>query len=1023
MKKALEIFASSFLREIGGRPGDVALPPLAGAAGAFAAVSLARPPAGGGEARLVLAVTPGIPESERLADDIAVISRFAPCSILEFPPPIENDMAALGARMKAAAAVRSWTESPEPLVIAASAASLEAPVPQNAAVSLRLAPAETLFEETASALASSGYTRAASVTAKGEWAKRGGIIDFWSPGDDEPVRAEFFGEHLESLRLFDPATQRSTGITPEAYIIPAREETADGTLSIVSLLPEDAALVAFGAGSYNLETCGRFTVYIGGTAPDDARGISFKASPLPGFSELGAAEAHHPEIFDAARKRLEKHLDAAAKRGWHVADCPQLSGGFEIPSLAVVTKADRVFAKRRLRPSSAAGRGTSAGRRIGDFSELEPGEYVVHLNHGVGRYTGSSEIVIDGRRTEVFTIEYDGGSLLHVPATHAHLVSRYVGVAGETVRLHSLDGRKWAADKAAAEKAVKDLAAQLLETQARRISTEGFAYDVECDGMEAFEAAFPYNETEDQLAAIADVKADLAAPRPMDRLICGDAGYGKTEVAMRAAYIAAMNGRQTAVLAPTTVLAEQHLETFLSRFDGTPVRIESISRLQSAKSKSGTFERIASGVCDIVIGTHAILSPKIRFKNLGLVIIDEEQRFGVRHKEFLKHLKASADVLTLSATPIPRTLYLSMTGTRDLSVIRTPPRERVAVETTVARNSPEIVRAAIRAELARGGQVFYLHNRVATIRAVEKRLREICPEARTTVAHGQMDSRELAARVRAFERGECDILVSTTIVESGIDIPSANTIIVDRADTFGLADLYQLRGRVGRSAKQGHALMLMPPDGLVDAEARERLDALRRHGALGAGFDLALRDLELRGAGNLLGPQQSGHIAAVGFNLYCKLLKKTLARLKGEKTRETPDVTLNLDFTGSSFASDDDPSAARIPYSYVEDDMERMSLLRRIAEADTRRALASIAREMKDRFGPAPESARLLLDLASLKIACAEAGFSRVDAKNGKAVFRDASTLAIRAVKELKGKTPRRKIAELLEFAKRASGE
>ena len=475
---------------------------------------------------------------------------------------------------------------------------------------------------------------------------------------------------------------------------------------------------------------------------------------------------------------------------------------------------------------------------------------------------------MDGRRSEVFTIEYADGGKLHVPAAHAHLLSRYVGVKGEAVRLHRLDGKRWEKDKKDAQKAVADLAAALLETQAKRETVPGFAYDVHCDGREAFDAAFPYEETADQLAAIAAIEKDLAATKPMDRLVCGDAGYGKTEVAMRAAFIAAMNGKQVAVLAPTTVLAEQHFETFTSRFDGTPIRIESCSRFQSAGTHAGTFQRLATGACDIVIGTHAILSSKICFRDLGLIIIDEEQRFGVRHKEHLKRLRATADVLTLSATPIPRTLYLSMTGARDLSLLRSPPRERVAVETRIVRDSDETIRTAIESELLRGGQVFFLHNRVSDIGRVEKRLSALLgaesrhlPSTPTTirrtprivVAHGQMDSRTLAKKMRDFERGEYDILLSTTIVESGIDIPRANTILVDKADTFGLADLYQLRGRVGRSSKQGYAYFLLPPSGSVDSDARERLAALKRHGGLGSGFNLAVRDLELRGAGNLLG--------------------------------------------------------------------------------------------------------------------------------------------------------------------------
>ena len=686
-----------------------------------------------------------------------------------------------------------------------------------------------------------------------------------------------------------------------------------------------------------------------------------------------------------------------------------LSGGFELPAddqrpaLLVVTKSDRVFTKRKAhgRPSRAA---PFAGPRLSDFDDLEPGEYVVHVDYGVGRYIGSSEIVVDGRRSEVFTIEYADGGKLHVPAAHAHLLSRYVGVKGEAVHLHRLDGKRWEKDKKDAQKAISDLAASLLETQARRETVPGFAYDVDtCDGLDAFEAAFPYEETPDQATAIAAVKKDLAARKPMDRLVCGDAGYGKTEVAMRAAYIAALNGKQVAVLAPTTVLAEQHFETFTARFDGTPVRIESCSRFQSAGTHAGTFQRLATGVCDIVIGTHAILSPKVCFRDLGLIIIDEEQRFGVRHKEFLKRLRATADVLTLSATPIPRTLYLSMTGARDLSLLRSPPRERVAVDTRIVRDADETVRSAVDSEIARGGQVYFLHNRVASIGKAERRLHQLCPHARIVVAHGQMDARTLAKKMRDFERGDYDVLLSTTIIESGIDIPRANTILVDRADTFGMADLYQLRGRVGRSARQGYAYFLLPPSGAIDADARERLAALKRHGGLGSGFNLAVRDLELRGAGNLLGAQQSGHIAAIGFGLYCQLLSRTIAIMKGEKLRAVVDVKLNLDF-----------ASPRIPYDYIEEDAQRLSLMKRFAEAQDVRVVRALAVEMEDRFGPLPPEAQEFVRIAELRVVCASRLIDRIDVKGTRAVFYKTGSRDIAFVSTLRGKTADAKIGNLI---------
>ena len=1036
MKDALELFASRFAPPSLKEGGAVAVPSLTGAADAFLALALSKGP------RIVVAATPGLPDADRLSDDLRVLSAAVPSAmevrILEFPPPLSGDVGALGTRLKTLAALRAWPLAPYPCVLVASSPALSSAVPSGTPPVISLGTDPIKFGDICEKLSSFGYNRVPIVEQVGDFSVRGGIVDAWSPGEEFPVRAEFFGDDLESIRTFDAATQTSIERLDSATLLPAADASADGEqtrfLTLLDILPPGAAILAIEHNEYSipgldkLDASGKLsaTVYTGDPAPRGVPTDPFQTTPLPGFAELGADEAHHPELFDAARSRLERHLAAAEKRGDLVLHADDVSGGFELSatggdcggderSLLVVAKSDRVFAKRktRLRGANAA---LAHGARLNDFDELEPGEYVVHVDYGVGKFIGSSEILVNGKRSEVFTVEYAEGAKLHVPAAHAHLLSRYIGVKGESVRLHRLDGRRWAKDKADAQKAITDLAAALLETQAKRELVPGFAYDVGCDGIDAFEAAFPYEETPDQAAAITAIKKDLASSKPMDRLICGDAGYGKTEVAMRAAYIAALNGKQTAVLAPTTVLAEQHFETFTSRFDGTPVRIESVSRFQSAATHRGTFQRIATGACDIVIGTHAILSSKMAFRDLGLIIIDEEQRFGVKHKEFLKRLRATADVLTLSATPIPRTLYLSMTGARDLSLIRTPPRERVAVATKVVRDSPEVIRTAIDAELARGGQVFFLHNRVSTIEKTARHLEQTCPGARIVVAHGQMDAKTLARKMRDFERGKFDILLSTTIVESGIDIPRANTIIVDHAEMFGLADLYQLRGRVGRSAREGRAYFLLPAEGLVDSDARERLAALQRHGGLGSGFNLAVRDLELRGAGNLLGSQQSGHIAAVGFGLYCQLLKRTIAMMKGEKVREVVDVKLHLDFIDYSPASEDGESAAALPYSYVEEDVQRMSFMKRFAEAMDVKVVSALAAELRDRFGPLPPPAKRLVALAKLRVACAAAKISNIDVKDRRAVFYKAGSRDVAFVRDIKGRTPDRKIAELAAF-------
>ena len=1007
--------------EPGGREG---ISSLTGAADAFCALAMCAGPA----PRLVLAVTAGIPDAERLASDLETLAArpvtdgAPPPRILEFPPKTEDDRSALGARLRTVAAVRAWGENPYPAVVVASCPSLSQPVPKGVVPALDLvASAEAKFSDVCARLAELGYGRVPSVLREGDYSVRGGIVDAWSPGEEFPVRAEFFGDELESLRTFDAATQRSIARIDAASFMPVSERGDAAECSLADLLPDGAAVFAIEHATFTLppidakKAAALAFVYAGDPAPAGVPHVRFATVSLPGFSELGVEEAHHPELFEAARERLDRHLKASERGGATIARIDGLSGGFEIAgegagAFVVVTKADRAFTKRRAPVRRAAA--SVAGERVSEIEDLEPGEYVVHVDYGVGRYLGSSEIVQDGRRCEVFALEYADGAKLYVPATHAHLLTRYVGVKGEAVRLHRLDGKRWAKDRVEAQRAVADLAAALLETQAKRETAPGFEYDVACDGLDAFEAAFPYEETPDQLAAIEAVKRDLASRKPMDRLICGDAGYGKTEVAMRAAYIAALNGKQTAVLAPTTVLAEQHFETFTARFDGTPVRIESVSRFQSAGTHKGTFGRLASGACDIVIGTHAILSSKIAFHDLGLIVIDEEQRFGVRHKAFLKRLRATADVLTLSATPIPRTLYLSMTGARDLSQLRTPPRERVAVDTRIVVDSDEIVRSAIEAELARGGQVFFLHNRVASIGKVEKRLKALCPSVKVTVAHGQMDAVTLARKMRDFERGKFDLLLSTTIVESGIDIPRANTILIDHAETFGLADLYQLRGRVGRSSREGRALFLLPASG-VDSDARERMKALQRHGGLGGGFGLAVRDLELRGAGNLLGAQQSGHIAAVGFTLYCQLLKRTVARLKGERVNEVVDVRLNFDFIDLSPATGDEAAAATIPYAYVEEDAQRLGFMKRVAEAGAIAEVRALGSEMEDRFGRMPPGVRRFLKIAELRIACASRRIARIDVRGPRAIFYRTNSDAIAFVRDLKGKSADRKIAEI----------
>jgi transcription-repair coupling factor (superfamily II helicase) len=999
----------------------LALSSFTGSSAAFAAAALARGSRGGSPG-LVLAVTPGLVEADELVADLMTLARTGAVRALEFPPPIEDDRSTTAARLKTAAALGAYHLRPHPLVIVAPAASLATPVPSAAAVAaatIHLAPAAT-FANLQTRLLAAGYERVPEVDAPGRFAVRGGVLDAWSPDAPAPVRAEFFGDDLESLRSFDPAMQTSTGSLERAELVPVEigGPGSEGAPTIVDAIPPGATLLFLEHNEYTslVPSAKRLSafphvVYTGDPAPRGVPSGDFQTSPLPGFAELGVEAARNPELLEAARSRLHAHIEAARKHGALVCEDEELAGGFEVPGLVVVAKSDRVFAHHRYAPRRAA---AYAGERFVNTVDLDSGELVVHVDYGIGIFKGSTEIEVAGQRSEVFTIEYADGALLHVPTSHAHLLSRYVGVKGEQVKLHRLDGRRWAKEKEDAKRAVQDLAASLLETQARRAVIPGFACDVEAEGVAEFEAAFPYETTEDQARAIADVKHDMSQPRPMDRLVCGDAGYGKTEVAMRAAFIAAMNGKQTALLAPTTVLAEQHFETFLSRFDGTPVRIEAMSRFQSPEAKRGTRARLLSGATDIVIGTHAILSEKISFHDLGLIVIDEEQRFGVRHKEHLKRLRATADVLTMSATPIPRTLYLSMTGARDLSLLRTPPRERVATITTITRDSNSVVRAAIERELARGGLVYFLHNRVLTIDKMASRLRSLLPQAKIDVAHGQMPAAILAEKMQRFARGETNVLLCTTIVESGLDIPRANTILVDRADNFGIAELYQLRGRVGRSSRQGYAYFLLPASGSVDSEALARLDALKKHAGLGSGFNIAMRDLELRGAGNLLGSAQSGHIAAVGFQLYCQLLQRTIARLKGEDVPDIVNVTFNIDFLDYSPGSADlDETGACIPYDYVEEEAQRMDLHRRLAETASVASVRKLRDELADRYGKLPKAAGRLVKLAEFRVLCAQAGISRLDVRKGRAMFYRAGSSEVAFVSRVEGRTPERMLASL----------
>jgi transcription-repair coupling factor (superfamily II helicase) len=626
----------------------------------------------------------------------------------------------------------------------------------------------------------------------------------------------------------------------------------------------------------------------------------------------------------------------------------------------------------------------------------------------VSMASGALALQQQAQPQEVLVLEFADEAKLYVPLEQAYLVSRYVGAGKKSPPLSSLGDGKWGRAKIKAAASIFDYAGKMLAIQAERQMQPGYAFTPDTKWQAEFERSFPFRETPDQMKAIIDTKIDMERPRPMDRLICGDVGFGKTEVAVRAAFKAVMEGKQVAVLAPTTVLAQQHFEVFRQRMLEYPVRIEMLSRFRTHSEQKKVLQLLREGGVDIVIGTHRLISGDVVFKDLGLVVIDEEQRFGVLHKEKFKELFKLVDVLTLSATPIPRTLYLSLVGAKDMSTIETPPLNRLPVETVVSAYDERIIRAAIDRELERQGQVFFLHNRVASIERVRERIMHLCPQARMEIGHGQMDADELEAVMARFIAGKIDVLVCTTIIESGLDIPNANTIIIDRADQFGLADLYQLRGRVGRAEHKAYAYLLLPREMMTVGAARKRISAIKQYSSLGAGFRIAMRDLEIRGAGSILGTAQSGHIIAVGFDLYCQLLKQAVAQLKGQKPRLRLDVDVRLDFVVTNEAEVIAPNAARasgwrargasethtlpripafIPVAYVSDPGMRIRSYREIAELTSREQLERLRGEWRDRFGAFPPAVDNLFALVEIKLAAAESGVSRVEVRERKVML------------------------------------
>jgi transcription-repair coupling factor (superfamily II helicase) len=960
--------------------------------------------------------------------------------------PAQDSLPGERPRFDAAASARlrlvQQLGSQAPRLVLATMQALMQPVPARADLAARSRPlgaGEAIdLDELSTWLVEHGYKRVDAVELPGDFSRRGGIFDVFSPDADAPFRLELFGDEIESLRQFAADTQRSL-----------RDLR---TASILSLVPGHLSFVENAADQgQGTNDKGHFTDYLPAGAwvvliePDDLReqgrhfldrtgdpvglfsvagvlqhllkfpSVTVSALPASSVETTWHLRVESVERFSGNVARIRDELDqvAASERVLiachNDAECKRLT---EVLSAGRLAQTDRlrlvkghvqrgyrlveagviVLGSHELfhREDPAVGEpGTLRprfgrkieSRAIDSFLDLAAGDLVVHVSHGIARFRGMvmlnrsqesgirnqeerSLLTPDPRllapvQEEHLLLEFRDGVQVYVPASKIDLVQKYVGGSKTDPELSKFGGTGWARKKERVEAAVHDLAAEMLQLQAVRAAQPGFSYPPDTDWQTEFEASFPYQETPDQLTSLRELKADMQRARPMDRLICGDVGYGKTELAVRAAFKAVDNGKQVAVLVPTTVLAEQHLRTFTQRFAEYPYVVDGVSRFKSHGEQKRVLKRVAEGGIDVIIGTHRLVSDDVRFKELGLVIIDEEQRFGVEHKEKLKRLRAMVDVLTLTATPIPRTLHLALLGIRDISNLETPPPDRLPIETRISRFDRPLIRQAILRELNREGQIYFVHNRVHDIHAVAATVQEIVPEASIVVAHGQQHADELEAAMTAFVRKEADILVATTIIESGLDIPNANTIFIHQADRYGLADLHQLRGRVGRHKNRAYAYLLLDGDRGVTPDAARRLKAIEEFTELGAGFKIALRDLEIRGAGNILGTQQSGHIAAVGYELYCQLLENSVRQMKKLPSKAPLETTIDL------------PWPAYLPHDYVPDQKGRIEVYRRLARVRDAAKLDDFRQELRDRYGPLPEPAEWLLRAAEVRLLAA----------------------------------------------------
>jgi transcription-repair coupling factor (superfamily II helicase) len=969
--------------------------------------------------------------------------------------------------------------NPAPVIIATGRALMTRTLPRRdflkASRSLKLNQVIQPDELTRTCLAL-GYEMVNTVIASGQFARRGGIFDLWPPAESQPMRLEFFGNEIDALRRFDPATQRVEKASPATeptrlLLTPAREYILgpnaptlpegekhnefhlpllhSSSASLLDYLPHQALVLLDDRqdiaetilGLEEQAAAMRKDFVKDGVLPDDfplpyltwgeiddvlasqrhidlsmPNGLAEQLNDADGAAmlELGRQFSSGPRfgggvkaflqhlaerqqaketvvIVSRQRQRLQAlwaeqlpspelppvyFIEGSLAEGWSFQS--ECTSPLHLLTDGEIFGWRRPEPRRRPRPSAQAPEAS--------YADLQIGDHVVHIEHGIGRFAGLVQRTVEGMAREYLCLEYAGDAQLFVPVHQADRLTRYVGPDNRSPTLSRLGSPEWKSVKAHVKEAVQEVAEELLELYAQRSIVQGYTFNFDTPWQQELEASFPYIETEDQTRVLAEVKADMESKRPMDRLVCGDVGYGKTEVALRAAFKAVMDGKQVAVLTPTTVLAQQHYNTFQQRLAAFPIEVEMLSRFRNPAQQRQIVERLGEGAIDIIIGTHRLFSNDVQFKDLGLLIIDEEQRFGVSHKEKLKRIRTEVDVLTLTATPIPRTLYMALSGIRDISTINTPPEERLPVITHVGPYSPKLARQAVLRELERGGQIFFVHNRVQTIGAMYMHLQQLLPEARITVAHGQMPEHELSQRMEQFSHGEVDILLSTSIIESGLDIPNANTLIVDRADTFGLAQLYQLRGRVGRGAQRAYAYFFrhnrIPPS----FEGRQRLETIAENAQLGAGFSIAMRDLEMRGAGDILGMRQSGHIAAVGFHLYTSLLSEAVRRRRdstGVDGALPPSLNLQLNAINVEL-----PIPARLPENYIPDQSTRLGLYRRMTDLKNLSELDALGEELLERFGPLPDNVVELFFQLKVKLLAERASLVSISPENNQLALR-----------------------------------